>query len=85
MTGLRLGRPRCAAEITVTTRSLFKRTTRGEVVPCRLAVGHDEGRYPTPHEGTALELCRRAVDVTWKTSRGHAVLLSPDNLVEVNR
>jgi len=82
---LLLGRKRCGAEITVTTRSLLGRPTRAETVTCLKEDGHDRDRFPTEHRGVATQLKRSSIPVTWRVNReGHAVLTSPDNLIEVN-
>lgn len=81
---LRLGQPRCAAEITVATRSLLPRRVKGETVTCVEIAGHGQLINPTNHHGVAMQLRRRPVSVVWEVNRlGHAVLLAPDYLVEV--
>jgi hypothetical protein len=81
--GLLLGRKRCTAEITVATRSLLGRTTKGETVWCVEPDGHYVGRPPTNHRGVATQLKRRPLTVVWEVRHGHPVLLEPDSLVEV--
>jgi hypothetical protein len=83
--GLLLGRKRCTAEITVATRSLLPRAARGETVWCLEEEGHEVTVNPTNHRGVATQLKRRPLTVIWEVNRwGHAVLLAPDNLVEVS-
>lgn len=82
MSARRLGR--CPAEVTVTTRTLLPRSTPVETVRCEGLAGHAEGRSPSDHRGGATALRRRRVVVLWTVNRhGHAVVLEPDNVMEV--
>lgn len=75
---------RCLADITVTTRTLLPRSTPVETVRCEMLAGHAEGRSPTSHHGVATTLRRRRVVVFWTVNRhGNAVVLEPDNVMEV--
>lgn len=82
---LLLGRKRCRKTIDVTTRSLIWRRTPAETVRCTEVEGHEVDPFePSHHHGVATQLKRHVVHVTWTVNRhGKAVLLSPDNLVEV--